>query len=609
MTDSITTAGEDFQLLESMTLLIEQETQAERISFHRLESAMHGKRKELALEAVENDSAWADAVAFGLQPNEGKSGPFHTYFGPSGIGRRPDGSEAYFPEVRDLDIRALVLWEQRLALASHDTLRARYSDLLWEFARPLGRKSRNPDHARSAIEAYEGMVLQNCCQEFYGPDDAALRMLTLALSTRDESARERAKELLLLQHRMALSSQQRVNLQVVDRLLWERNLGDTTAIVAELIGDLEDVLGACVAPNGSAFDPFLAGYVGDRLKRHYERERSRRDVKRVHILVGQAYEHLSSLGSGIVAAAHLDRAASEFARAGAAEAHSRARIARAEAVSRSNAEMTPHSIEMRVSFDQMEQTLSYLVPPDDPGASLVRIADAFVPRVESLRQRVLSAAEAAPLQAMISITVFEEEHVAAIIGSVQEDMEGRAMREAGQTLVFQSLHLQAALERFVQVHQPSQYDLAGWASRLGAFDDSVVVAEGIEAWLVGDWIKALHVLVPQVEAGLRATLKTLNEPVVKNHPTMAGRQILLNMGEVLSTPAMQTAMGEDIIHYFRALYVDPRAKNLRNVVAHGLSGGLDASSQTCDLLIHSLLTLGCWREVADSRLPSATPSH
>ncbi len=88
---------------------------------------------------------------------------------------------------------------------------------------------------------------------------------------------------------------------------------------------------------------------------------------------------------------------------------------------------------------------------------------------------------------------------------------------------------------------------------------------------------------------------------------MAGRQVLLNMGEVLSNEVLQQAFGEDLILFFRARVVDPRARNLRNTVAHGLVGMDDASQQTCDMLIHTLLVLGAWRELSTHRKkPPAT---
>jgi hypothetical protein len=46
---------------------------------------------------------------------------------------------------------------------------------------------------------------------------------------------------------------------------------------------------------------------------------------------------------------------------------------------------------------------------------------------------------------------------------------------------------------------------------------------------------------------------------------------------------------------------NPRGWNLRNTIAHGLTnrGHLDRS--TANFVIHSLLVLGCWRDIADSR--------
>lgn len=576
-------------------ILSAAQADATAISFHMVSSAIHALRREQKLTGAANESVWVDAVAFDLTDNAYALGPWRTYFGPNGSGVDGQGNEVFFPDVGSLDTRALDLWEARLGQATHPAVIARYADLLWDFAKIVGGRRQNVQHARTAIAAYERMAAEKVCHELFGIEDAMLRMLSLAITIRAVDAIDRARTMLLGYHRSLVADADRVDLSVVDTLLWGRGVGLSQDDYDGIIVDLEALLGTVTSP-GAEFDPFYAEHLVDRLRRHYSRQKSQSDLRRVHSTLGAAFEAVAGMSNAMAAASHLDKALVEYGNAADSEAFDRVRIARADAIERSRDEMTEFSSEISISASKMEEFLDKVVD-DDPIHSLVRIANLF-PSVENLRDVVLETAKVAPVQAFISISIQEDEHIAAVIGSVDDDMDGRIMHTAGQHVVFDGFQLNAALNRFMDRHSPTAYDLAGMAGRLGAFDDTSIIAEGIQAWLEADWLKCLHVLVPHIEGGVRRILKGLGQPIVKDHQAMPGRQILLNMAEVLSNEVLQQAMGPDIVLFYRARFVDPRAKNLRNVVAHGLVGQRDASQSNCDMLIQSLLLLGCWREIA-----------
>jgi len=60
-------------------------------------------------------------------------------------------------------------------------------------------------------------------------------------------------------------------------------------------------------------------------------------------------------------------------------------------------------------------------------------------------------------------------------------------------------------------------------------------------------------------------------------------------------------LGDDLALYLSALYADPRGHNLRNQLAHGLLDTEDMAESIANLLIHTLLVLGVWKELATSR--------
>ena len=73
------------------------------------------------------------------------------------------------------------------------------------------------------------------------------------------------------------------------------------------------------------------------------------------------------------------------------------------------------------------------------------------------------------------------------------------------------------------------------------------------------------------------------------------------MGDMLHAPAIIEALGPDTALHLQTLYTDPRGFNLRNDLAHGLLAADRMSLSVASRVLHTLLVLGIWRELANSR--------
>jgi hypothetical protein len=65
------------------------------------------------------------------------------------------------------------------------------------------------------------------------------------------------------------------------------------------------------------------------------------------------------------------------------------------------------------------------------------------------------------------------------------------------------------------------------------------------------------------------------------------------------------ALGPDLVLYFLIHYADPRGRNLRNDLAHGLIRHRSITSTSVEWLIHTLLVLGVWDQLAKQRSKKA----
>ena len=64
------------------------------------------------------------------------------------------------------------------------------------------------------------------------------------------------------------------------------------------------------------------------------------------------------------------------------------------------------------------------------------------------------------------------------------------------------------------------------------------------------------------------------------------------------TNKVTDVLGANTSLHFQTLFADPRGLNLRNEMAHGLLGASAFDGHIARLLIHTLLILGLWKELA-----------
>jgi lysyl-tRNA synthetase class 1 len=292
-------------------------------------------------------------------------------------------------------------------------------------------------------------------------------------------------------------------------------------------------------------------------------------VKRLQEAIARAFEHFASLGDAMLAAAVLQTSVNAYRDAGLVEDSRRARVLMEEKIGQSRSEMKSFSTEIKIPREDMEAFLKTIVVDDFRG-TFTRIAFSCLPNCGDLERQIQRSLKEAPLMAMMPQKIMADDHIAAKIGSVEDDPFGRLIRQATIGFGFDAIWLQAALSRAIETNALTLEHFVGWANRFELFDDLTFLIEGVTAWLEGDFIKAVHVLMPQIEQGLRAIVGKLGKPVTKPHAKVADVGVAVNMGDILYNPELTEALGPDLTLYFLALYADPRGINLRNQVAHGL---------------------------------------
>jgi Domain of unknown function (DUF4209) len=546
----------------------------------------------------ENHGAWAEVLAFALTTGHHES-PWNSYFGPMASGSDGEGKTVYFPDIVGTPADAVTHWASRARSLKHPFLKARYADLAWEMSGPIAKRKRDPDDARIAIDSYLDAIQRMA--EDHEHIQFAIRALDLAVLIGDQARTDKARLALMLVHRAVMEARAGMWWYTVDRLLEDKKAGVTERERAELIADLENIVA-----NGSntgdpeSFNPHEAKDAAERLIRHYRRADQFDDIKRLHKAVGASFEHFASNAEPALAAALLQTATEEYRDAGLKDDRDRTRILMQQMIGASAGNLKSIERRVEISADDMEAFLAQVVV-DDLVTSFVRITREFLLKRADLELRVQKTLKDAPLMAHITQMIMADDHVAAKIGSVGEDPFGRLFHEAKFAFQLVRPWLAQAFRRLYEKHDVVPEQFAGWANRHGLFDDMSLLLEGIHAWERNDQVKAAHVLIPQIERALRKIADGLGVPVTKAHPKVSGTSVAIGMGEILYNDKVAEALGPDATLHFQALYADPRGMNLRNEIAHGLIDADQFYWHLGNLIVHSLLALGLWREFGEKR--------
>jgi len=544
---------------------------------------------------LDNLGAWAEVLAFGLATGRHEN-PWNSYFGPEGSGTDGEGKTVYFPEIAGTPAVTVDHWATRARSLKHPFLKARYADLAWEMSGLIGKRKRDLEDARIAIVAYLDAI--PLMAEDHEHLLFAIRALDLAVLVGDKERTDRARTALMDIHRGLMKTHVGMWWYTVDRLLEDKKAGVTDQERAELVADLESIVrNGSTSDDPATFNPHEAKDAAERLTPYYHRLGKFDDIKRLHKILGESFEHFASNADPVLAAALLQTATDEYRDAGLKEERDRTRILMQQKIGAAGENLQSFEHKIEISKDDMEKFLD-LVVVDDLVTSFVRITREFLLKRAELEQQVQKTLKEAPLMAHITQMIMADDHVAAKIGSVGEDPFGRLFHQAKITFQFVTPWLAQAFRRLSEKHEIVPEHFAGWAK---LFDDMSLLVEGIRAWERSDQVKAAHVLIPQIERALRKIADGLGVPVTKAHPKVSGTSVAIGMGEILYNDKVAEALGPDATLHFQALYADPRGMNLRNEIAHGLIDANQFYWHLGNLIVHSLLILGLWKEFGQKR--------
>jgi lysyl-tRNA synthetase class 1 len=491
--------------------------------------------------------------------------------------------------MADLHREALTLWSERLQFVSSPFLKARYADLLWDLAHIIEPAcKRDYRSGQIAVDAY----IEQASALDQVPDIHAAKALERAFQIAAElNDTERtnlvADRLLLLAGRAPLDAIGMWSMPI-RCFLGNRKIADFRhdQLTAELERRLEE---AARAVNGHA-----CGVAADYLSKRYRQESERTKKVRVLRTLAATYQKQAARANAGVAIDWLSSIVELLEAEDMTEDAERLRLIIEQRGPEALAEMKTVSVETSIDRQELEASLEKIIAVNHPFLALFRLALYLRPKCESLRTQVKENEEKFIFYSLIPRTIIGHDGLPkATIGSSDTDLEGRMVEEAMHSFLLtpQFFHLGylKTKERF-DFAPPDLMQVLS-ASYLCSPEISEPLVEGVKAYDVGDYTKAISVLIPQIEAMLRELLKILGLPIRKGSRRPGGFSELKNMNDVLADQRVEDALEEDLLFFLRIVFIDKRGWNLRNEFAHGALPAKAFNQSTASVVMMALMAL------------------
>ena len=542
--------------------------------------------------------------AFNFDGSRQRDSVWGIYFGPMMTGKRSDGIVFYSPDVKDLDAESFAHLEERAANCVNPVMRARYADLAWDMKNKAIAQRPNVEFARIAIDSYlEAIEKRRYEMEMFGVEWLA-RALQLARSIKDDERTKRVVDAIFAFHdKVAEVGRAGTWIFLFDLLYGEKciDADQETRIVAQLEEMFAKVTETKPSASGAHLaDPFAAEAAADRLLRHYHRLKDRPNAERVMKAFGATFEDMARKANPMMSSIFLPRIIERYQQEGLKEDAERAQLLAQEKGKNIAGDMKTISVESELKKEDIDNLVAKLVLPGDLDTSLTRIGVYFMPDVDAVRTLLERLRTDAPFLSMIPVSFVDVEgNPTAMMGALDDDEDGRVYQQLGRSLQFLQPILAYTLKKLREVLHPSVDDLLRFLSQSPLFAGlrQELLRDGLTAYEQGDFVKAIHVVIPQVECALREFLGRLGIPTRKparNHP---GVNEAKNLNDILADQRMRGVLKERLWRYLTLVYVEKRGGlNLRNDVAHGLLDPAAFNQQIADYVFHSLLALSLIRE-------------
>ena len=534
-----------------------------------------------------------EQIAFDFIENYPKErSAWNTYFGPKSVLPDKEGKMVEYPSIQELTPETISYWEQRAKEVGNPILKARYSNLVWDFSERV--KGERPHY--SIAQIFIDSVVEIAGKNLHKPVDVIKKLeraLFLALAINDS---ERINKLIntIINYEEKVAEDNKPGLWgfSYELLVKNKKIKLSKNKEFEIVSDLENRFERLLKGNNQ----WAAERAADLLVDYYSRLGEKEKVKDILLKLGKMIQSQAEGASPLVACAWLEELYHLYLQHGMKnEAHNiLSKIW--ELSKQAKSELKKIEISVEIPKKEVEKYINRLID-GDLNTALMRIAVNYIPKKDKVVKQIQSVSKKAPIPFLFSRRIMDNGgRVISTVGSLEEDIDGHIILQISQNMQINSPFLRKTLDALISKFNLSTSEIVKYLYESPIFDEGrkEFFVRGIDAFLKGDFLVSLHLLIPQLEALVRNLAEKIGIPILK--PSRSGGFFYRTLDELLREEGIIKVLGEDMCLYLRALLTDPRGWNLRNDITHGIIKPEMFNQITADRTFHALLCLALVRE-------------
>jgi hypothetical protein len=557
------------------------------VSEHDIASAISTLRSTDSVEEACKEWQY-EALAFSfLEDHTNKKNSWGSYFGPMMVFRGDDGKTVEKPSLQQIDKETIFYWQQRAEAATNPLLRARYAGLLWELSEPA--VSEKPSHAVARIYCDALLSIADKRLHQYEVDVIKKlgRALSVAISLNDQALIDKAKQT-IIKYEREVGEDSKPGLWgfSFDLLVGNGKVPLSTEEEAAIINALEERLQRL-----KGGDPWQCESAVGRLARYYRGKDREVECFRVIRDLGSTFESAAENAAPLAASSRLEHMHQVYCQFNLRADADRVACMIRELGPKVLADMKPMSHKQEIPREEFDAYVERIVE-GTLDEVFARIAIRYIERRGEVEKQLRDLSNRAPLSFLVTNQIMDHRgRVVATVGSLDDDLDGHVVSQTSQNMAISSVFLAAVLDRAVSKFGVSEDALVNYLVLSPLFGDEQgkFLVTAMHAYLQSDFVVAIHLFVPQIEAAIRNLVELTGGAVLKSRK--GGGFHLRTLDELLRTEQVSKALGNDVALYFRIMLTDQRGWNIRNDVSHGTFPHQNASRVVADRLLHVLIVL------------------